>query len=257
MKIIDCIVPLVGCDEDGNPEPIGSGVLVEIGTKIFLITATHVFTHNPKTTIYYPGLEQLETLEGTRYGASPRREDVTFMEFPSALPELGKGYSPIPVEMIEMSDRTCPGDQYTLSGFPEELQKVDIESNAIKSQRFTYTATVQEDRIYKKCSATKATHIAIHFSKRRARTATKHLVKPPSLHCMSGGGVWKATKQPATPDIPSLRLVGISIEKHEKWGAVVATRINFAMEAIRLKHPELSDLIPKSTTLMITANEKQ
>jgi hypothetical protein len=75
---------------------------------------------------------------------------------------------------------------------------------------------------------------------------------------MSGGAVWKYLGSEASfPGLPAMRLVGITIERHNKWGAAVATRINFPMEAIRSEFSELAALIPASTTLAINPKNKE
>ena len=258
MSPRDCVIPLYGVDENNSPEAVGSGVLLEIGPMTFLATATHVFTDNPDTTFYYPGKEALEELTGTRLGGSRDEEDVSVMLLNDNIANnLAWEYAALPVYFAEMNDVTQEGDHYSLLGVPEESTRVDGSAVKVRAKRLLYTGKASDQRTYRKCGVRDVSHIVINHSKKKARNADGKKVKAPLLNCMSGGAVWKRRKVGATvPGIPSVALVGITIEKHEQHAAVVATRINFAMEIIRSEYPALAGLIPTSSTVRINVISK-
>lgn len=257
MKPIDCILPLTGSNESGIPEIIGSGALIAIGSEVFLITATHVFTDNSETTIYYPGETELLVLEGERISADRDKEDVSIMHINSDIANtISTNYIPLPSCFVEMNDVTSEGDHYMFTGFPEDLQGADPNTMSFRSKRFAYTSVVSSDRIYRKCNASTMTHIVLDHSKKRAKNSDGNITTPPTMHCVSGGGVWKKFDNVSgSPRLPQIRLVGIATEKHDKWGAIVATRIIFPMEAIRCKFPILSSIIPAPNTVNITCSD--
>jgi hypothetical protein len=258
MSPQDCVIPLYGVDEDNSPEAVGSGVLLEIGPMTFLATATHVFTDNPNTTFYYPGKNGLEELTGTPLGGDRDEEDVSVMLLDDSMANnLAWDYAALPVYFVEMNDVTQEGDHYSLLGFPEESTRVDCSAAKVRAERLLYTGKASDKRTYRKCGVQDISHIVINHSKKKARNADGKKVKAPLLNCMSGGAVWMMRKvDKAIPGIPSVALVGITIEKHDQHAAVVATRINFAMEIIRSEHPELSGLIPTSSTICINVTKK-
>lgn len=247
------VIPLFGVDDNGAPESVGSGVLLEIGPMTFLVTATHVFTDNEDTTFYYPGKEALEELTGTRLSGSRDKEDVSVMLLENSIANnLAWDYAALPIYFVEMSDITQDGDHYSLFGFPEESSRVDHSAEKVRAQGLLYTGEASDKRTYRKCNVKDVSHIVIKHSKKKARNADGKKVNAPLLNCMSGGAVWKKRKvDKAIPGMPSVALVGITIEKHGQHAAVVATRINFAMEIIRRQYPDLADLIPTSSTIRI------
>ncbi|MCB1235370.1 MAG: hypothetical protein KDM91_09885 [Verrucomicrobiae bacterium] len=256
MSPADSVIPLVGVDDGGNPELIGSGVFLNIGDRKFILSATHVFTDNKETTIYVDGSGSLNELSGTRYGADRDKEDITFMEIDKDTSDLiSTTYGSLPIALVEMSDTTAEGEIYSLTGYSQDRQQAKPNERKFITQRSAYNGTASRDRSYRKCHVSSDSHIVIDISKNCARTDDGNIVVPPTLHCMSGGAVWKKVAEGA-PGIPGVRLVGITIEKHDLIGAAVATRINFVIEAIRQKFPELSNLIPRSRTLDVTVKEK-
>lgn len=258
MSPQDSVIPLFGVDENEMPEAVGSAVLLRIGPMTFLATATHVFTDNPDTTFYYPGKEALEELTGNRVGGSRDEEDVSVILLDNRIADnLAWNYTALPVYFVEMDDVTKDGDHYSLLGFPEESMRVDSSAAKVRPKRLLYTGKASDKRTYRKCGVSNISHIVINHSKKKARNADVKKVKAPLLNCMSGGAVWKLRKVgKGVPGVPSVALVGITIEKHDQHAGAVATRINFVMEIIRSEIPELSSLIPKSSTVRISVTTK-
>lgn len=253
MRPIDCVMPLFGSDSSGSLEVIGSGILIQIGPRVFLLSASHVFTGNADTTVYYPSREGAKVLLGTRCGAKSNKEDVTYFLLDDVTAkDIAWSYAALPSFFIEMNDQTSQGDHYCLTGFPEDIQNANPTAKVFSAQRFAYNAKVADERIYRKCKVNRASHIVVEHSNRQAKDKSGCVIIPPSLHCMSGGAVWKHLGQEfSLPGLPAVRLVGITIEKRNEWGAAVATRINYVMEAIRNNFSELSLLIPSSSTIKI------
>ena len=253
MRPTDCILPLVGADGEGLPEPIGTGILLEVDDKVFLLSATHVFTDNQETTIYYPAKTGFSMLRGERVGGSRDKEDVCWMLLSGEIvADISSNFKPVPVGMVDMNDVTKKGDLYMLTGFPEELLRIDLEKRKFNHRIHTYTAMPVDKRIYRKCGAKMISHIVIKHSKKKAKRSSGKKVKSTDLHCMSGGAVWKFLgPENSIKGVPAVRLVGVTIEKHDIWGAAVVTRINYVIESIRSEIPSLSGALPTSQTIEI------
>lgn len=258
MSRIQCVMPLCGYDENDDPEIIGSGVLLKVASRTFLVTATHVFTDNKDSTLCYPGTDGLEELTGNRIGADRDEEDVSVMLLDdSTAKDISFNYSALPLFFIDMNDITTKGDRYDLVGFPEDLQTTSLESAVLRSQQLRYHGSAAPDRTYRKCEVTRVSHIVVDHSKNKASDVDANTVKPPSMNCMSGGAVWKRKESdPSLFGLRPMRLVGIMIEKHDRWAGVVSTRINYVIEAIRSEFPELSSILPHSSTVSVEVNKK-
>ena len=62
-----CVVPLFNADEDGKAQLLGSAILIELESDIFLCTAMHVLDECKKdrSFLYICGPTELEPLSGT------------------------------------------------------------------------------------------------------------------------------------------------------------------------------------------------
>jgi hypothetical protein len=150
------------------------------------------------------------------------------------------------VDSVHMSDVSSSNDFYVFSGYPSSLEKRSVDQ--VLMIRSCLASNPCDPRIYRKCQCSDASHIVISNPTRNWTDSSLVKIKSfESLGGMSGGGVWKILfdSQPSVKMV----LVGIVIEHHRTWGAIVGVRINGIMECIRASYPELGSLIPRSETL--------
>ena len=256
--LTDFVCPIIGSTESGVPEFLGSGVLLQVGSETFLATATHVFTQNKNQRIFCETNNRFEQLTGDLVGARADEggEDVAVMHLSiSALDKIGDCYLALPCCFIEMNDVTNQNDDYLFTGFPQNLQISRLDDLCLRSQRLAFAGKPSANRTYRKCQVTPTSHIVIDYTQQRVVNSEAEVLETsPVLHGMSGGGVWKCFQNDLEDLPPSLRLVGIIIEHHRRSGlnALVASRINFALETIRAEFPPLTEYIPVSRTLAVS-----
>jgi hypothetical protein len=252
-------MPLYSADEQGLAEIAGSAVFLQIGTGYFLVTAGHVFDINKTSVLYFPTENKLVEIAGVSCISTAPQQirqrdefDCGFLHVVcDALPVLLKQFWPLPMSFVDVNDTTNSGEQYSFCGYSQDLTAIDTEHRQINAQCFSFTSTAVEDRQYRKLHLTKDRNIVINFHPRKAKNSSGEIVTPFSPHGLSGGAVWKYSRN-AVANVLKARLVGIPIEYDRRKHALIATRINFVLESIRIHFPHLSTYIPASTTLDVT-----
>jgi hypothetical protein len=140
-KFAAAVQPIYGATDRGEPDHIGSAVLLDVhGTKV-LITAAHVIDNNFVTSLYVGGGAELELIEAefsiTVAPSTIRRldrHDIAFCELPSHLIEkLGGTY--IGLNDVASHPPYEGGRLYTALGYPNSMNKVGWSTRKAKKIR--------------------------------------------------------------------------------------------------------------------------
>jgi hypothetical protein len=108
----NCHCPIIGVDEKLDPYLVGTGIILDIDSKIFIASAAHVFDENDRTTIYtfLDGTQQI--IKGEFYATmKPENDrkkdkiDVAVFKVPDSLmPKFRDSYTPVTIGDIEADD---------------------------------------------------------------------------------------------------------------------------------------------------------
>src|ERR1039458_3947712 len=97
-RMYHTVLPIIGADERGRHDAIGSGILIAFGTRRFLATAAHVLEHNDENGSTNP-LWKATTL----YLGNPGNPHVRL------LGDAPKATDPADVALVELGDETLAG----------------------------------------------------------------------------------------------------------------------------------------------------
>lgn len=261
--IADHTIQFFKSDDNGEPTPYGSGVLIELDNKFFMVTASHVIAENPKDLFTILPNKRLR-LGGTLLTAplpdSGKREDdkidIAIMELAeSVVQDLSHSFKFIQSSNIDINHKVAYEFKYLLLGYPETKTKKVWNKPEIVAKIFHFMSLPDLNFDFLKFGFEHFTHIAIQFEGKGVSWKTGKKKASPILNGISGSGLWYFKNFPAEKSIETYQLVGIVIEQVYKRDhkAIIATKIGFVTEIIRQRYKMQ---IPMTREINITVTEK-
>lgn len=232
MQVKNTVVPIVGESSNGQPYPVGSGVLLEFGNARWLVSAAHVLDEADHNTIYIPGKSGPIPLEGdfmkSKAPDAGRYDDLIdlgFLNMDKIGASISNDYKFLPEWMISVDHATESGRNYLFLGFPHKAVKVRKDQRKIRSQPHSYEAKGVELERYSSMGLDPKIHIAISFDAKRAKNKNGQIEVPKDQHGTSGGGVWIGEPRSEVDQVLIPMLVGIIIEHRASEKVLLATKI--------------------------------
>jgi len=171
----NCHCPIIGANDKLKPYLVGTGVVLGIESKIFIVTAVHVFDETEITTIYTFLEGKKQIIEGeicsTIKPVNDRNNDkidISIYKVADILiPKFKASYTPITIEEIDVNDIPETKKYYAFIGFPTNKTKPKFETTIMKSEIFSYTGTVASDEVYDQLSVSALSHIVVSFDQNK------------------------------------------------------------------------------------------
>lgn len=249
MKNYHC--PIIGADEKSKPYLVGTGVVLDIVSKLFIVSAAHVFDENDITTIYTFLNGEQQIIEGevhvTTKPENDRNKDkldvAVFKVSDSLISKFRTSYTPVTIEDIEINDIPASKKYYAFIGHPANKTKPKYGTTKINREVFSYFGTVASSNTYEQLSFSTYSHIVVGFDPKKCIDENGKRCTFPKAKGMSGGGVWlleDLNKHSSQSHVN--KLVGIGIENHKNPKVMVGTRIGAVIEVIKRKYPDCINL---------------
>lgn len=232
----------------GKCELVGSGVLIQILDRTFLLSAAHVFAYLKFGELQIPGkqgfMQVSGVFAGTQLPGMPERTEdkwdmaycwldddcvnnldarCLILEYPDAFLDLEPDRRHI----------------YTFAGYP--WRKGEAKSGLIKTQFQTLEGGEVKQSEYEAMGLKKSEHIIIRFNRKRAfNDARRRMEVAPLPSGMSGGGVhiWSAEGLKNWP--VRLPLAGIANEFVPDRRLLIGVRLHVYVGSIFHNHPDLA-----------------
>jgi len=240
----------------------GSSVLLQVGERFFFTSAAHVFATPPDGgSIHAVGdgrnlKLRLDDVVGGTDSSSPEPAkgtiDVAFLEVTSAeVVRLG-GAAALRMNEVDVDESLGPKGAYLAIGYPGSKTSIDQRKGIVKVKPFAFHTGRADPEIYRAFGHSPNTHLVLKYDRDSVTWSDDVDRKGPLPIGMSGGGVWCVRNTaPASPEPADAKLVAIMIQYHAKEQVIVATRIALLLEGIRVRFPELSSLIPRTTAVKL------
>ena len=240
MEIRQTIVPILGESEKGEPCPVGSGVLISIEGRNWIVTAAHVLDEAEFGNLYLGGERDLLILEGDFFksslpptGRKDDRIDLGYVCVDSVSDGLSKNFCFLPEFHTETTHQTEEGRNYLFTGYPHKGVKLKKPERKVAPLLHSFESKGIELLRYGAMGLDPRAHIAIGFNAKRAKNRDGKIETPKDQRGTSGGGVWIAgSGSVGTADVVP-RLVGLVIEHRRSEKALVATKIGPLISKIR------------------------
>lgn len=214
--------------QNNRPDLIASSVAIEINSRVFLVTASHVLDKvSQANSPFYLGLNgKFVGLEGAFTRSVHERKDHFDIAFCELLPAfVNANEIRFVVEDKLMRRRSFPSIHLScIHGYPCTKNKQGSAlkgDNRFKSFAFTYGGKI--DKFFTdwaKYNKNKDFHTCMNYG--RARDINGEIITPPSPRGISGGGLWLIPNSFAPKDV---YLEGVFIEYHERGKISFSTKI--------------------------------
>lgn len=241
------IRPIYRISDTDTPHQFGTGLLVEIGTVRYLVTAAHVANKATTSRLSIGGSDKEVDLVGTVLKAkatgvpgSVDRIDLAWMALSSELiEEMGDVHF---VPESELSFEAPPPLRLGLAlGYPNSKNKrLDTVALTITPSIARYSDSVFADTaIFDKLGIKGADHLLLRFDRENAIvSSTGERITAFHPLGISGGalidnGVPSDIRDYATDEVRPGKLVGLLTEVHESMKCILALRFSFIVRCIK------------------------
>jgi hypothetical protein len=232
LEVRQTVVPILGESRKGEPCAVGSGVLVSLQGRNWIITAAHVLDEVANGNLYLGGSTDLLELQGEFFrtpmpptGRNDDPIDVGYVCIDSLGDRISKDFCFLPESLIEGNHSTEEERNYIFTGYPHKAVKIKGSTRKITPQLHSFESKGIALARYQGMGLDPNTHLAIPFNAKRAKdAATGRIETPKDQSGTSGGGVWIGVPQEGGGGMAP-RLVGLVIEHRSKEKTLVATKI--------------------------------
>lgn len=236
------------------PVSAGSGTLIQLGSRRFLITAAHVIDAAKHTSLYAGINGVLVEVDGTAFvTASDDRDkdlfDFAFMELEGKLAQACERLNFIGKEHFFYGSFEPELTVYMALGYPRSKNKKrDLPGKKVRNRRWSFTTRKAMAFDHGRVGTDPRTHIPVMFVRNRVVDDTSSRVNPISPRGLSGGPLLQLGNAGSPSyyqraSIPAL-VSGILIENRDDERAVLAVRIRIVLIEIGKKFPDVKRDLP-------------
>lgn len=239
-----CVIPLFGEDKRGRPDPIGSGVLLEIEGESFLVTAAHVYDHIESSPLYIGDPNTPQIVGEFNVTAAPNgnrhqdRIDFAFTQINKENIKKLRVFKPVKLN-VHQNHTVNQSSWYTITGYPVSKAKKHLDPVHQKFfpqlSRYSNYPIIDSD-VYRTLGLRMDTHIIISHGK-FSTAADGTRVKSFKMNGMSGGPIFNcgtiSDPQYLTREADFTPTVaGIMIEQHKVENVAIGTKIDVILSEI-------------------------
>lgn len=218
--------------------PFASGVMVELGTSCYILTASHVIEDWSNTNkLFVPFEEGYISVIGDACGTEMDKEnriDVAYIKLASKIvPLLRQWYTFIPVDKMLHHNKSLEEANYCIFGYPVINRKqVDGKSKTFGS---AYFCKPSQDKVLEYYGLNPLAHYAFEFQGKAINIKSNQLEKIKTEHYgLSGCGVWYTDIEFEQDKFrSSAHLIGIMIEfRKGKYECLIGNRMEVILATI-------------------------
>jgi hypothetical protein len=228
-------VPLFIGDSDGQPDRIGSCVLVRLDSDHFAFTAAHVIQEAGCARLFAPSEGRggkLLPLPPCTAHRSHNDLDVGVLVLPAR--QLGPFQRRVFLADTEIDQSDQPDDQglgsfYFVLGYSASRTQVKVSraERHIHQQSFHCSTNPVDTAEYLQEGMSQADHVLLDFDHKEIVIGGRR-VNPPKLHGVSGGGVFHISRESRQGP-----LVAICTQNRRNSRLIVGTRIKHFLAIVR------------------------
>lgn len=245
-RIVQLTVPLFVGVRDREPQLVASGLILEIGTSRFLITATHALRAWPgisisasETLVEIQGDGVTIHTEGCEPGSESDKLDVSVLRLDRRIAELVAADQVLSIADLDLSASAVGQDSFLMSGYPERRNRDGLTGDSITVHAYSLLMHDGDEGLYQALGLDTQAHLALPFDPNDTWDVERQ-VTAPNFQGISGGGLWRVPSGDAAP-LRATRLAAIAVEQHRKGPHrhVLATRVRLVLAAVHERHPDL------------------
>lgn len=208
--LLPCVTPLFHVMENGEPELLGSSVLVNISGNVLLCTAKHVL-ETATSSLYINGPSKLEVLTGNFHRS--KQHDIAVLKLTPEQVVTFRNYTPLSEDHIANKTQTMACHYVKFIGYPETRNRLNRIRRKFPNRIYAFG-----------CTRLRITPEEVRFKfDKHNMDATSHLrVRSPNPHGVSGGPIMgvSMSSESTIKGTPYPRLIGIATDYPDKSNEV-------------------------------------
>jgi hypothetical protein len=203
--LLGCVAPLFHVTETGEPELLGSSVLIKISDSVLLCTAKHVL-EAAQSSLHINGPSVLEVLTGEFYLS--KQHDIAVLKLTSEQCITFKKYTPLSEDHIANHTQTETCDFVEFIGYPGTRNRANRIRHKFPNRLYSFGCTGL-------CITPEEVHFK--FTKYNMDAKSRLRVRSPNPHGVSGGPIMGVSvrSESTLKGNPHPRLIGIATDSKE------------------------------------------
>ena len=219
--------------------PFASGVLAELSSNYYILTASHVIEDWSDTNKLFVEIRGGHvSVVGKAYGTEETEDklDITYIKLkPAIVPYLKDWYKFLTLDKFFEHNKSLLEPDYCAYGYPVAYQR--RENDQLKPLGVAHWGKPSQDKVFFHYRFNPLAHYLIDIQGKGMNTKTGIYEKINLEHYgLSGGGLWYTrVDYKREKFISDARLIGIMIEfRKGKYNCLIANRIEVILAAIQL-----------------------
>jgi hypothetical protein len=232
--LVGFTLPVFAQYADESLELLGSGVVIEAATRRYFLTASHLINQVGNARLAIGVGTRICEVSGTRWrltttdaesGTERDKADVTVIRLEGDALARNSEFEVIPLSHVEFDRDPDIRNPLLLCGFPCTKHKKALRQQTFHTKPYSVIVDEIELGEYAQLMIDRTIHLCLGLDRKDVWNREGRRTAP-SLHGMSGSGVWRTSVYGSKQD-SSLRLAGIFSEHYQqsKTKHVVATRL--------------------------------
>jgi hypothetical protein len=230
MVALNYTVQLLVWSEDklGVFQPLGSGVLMTIAGRYYLITAGHCLKQNGldvKVGILN-GAGHMELIRGVTAvnQGNDNKIDVGIIKLSDkSIAAIQQNHSFLTAANVMLNEGISHESVYLALGYPLTKTYINHKRKKIRREPLVYTVVSKSAEFYDKLCYKQSSNIILGFNQRRSQFYdTDEMNMSPDPKGVSGGGLWFI--QQSNSGAIEYNLCGILIEHYKTYNVIIATK---------------------------------
>lgn len=219
--------PMFIVTDEGEPEQIGTFVIIKLNFNFYLLTAAHVANICSEKGYYYFFDDSHIEFTGCLLKTEGSSSDVTDI----AILKMNDEFQVSNLNVVTEEFLPRPGQAsegiHSVMGYPASKTNLNRPKKNIRTNLHVFYNTPCASDVYEHNDLNVQDHIAIVFDKRNCLSSEREKLTFPDPQGMSGGGIW-------CHDVVSGKtlLVGIASTWKRKSNCIFGSRLTLIMDLI-------------------------
>ena len=237
--------------DERRPELVGSGVLMRIINRVFLLTAAHVTDYQSEGALLIPGRQGFIPANGyfaamclpaSGCRAEDKLDVAYFWLDDGCVSDLDGSCTILENRHLSLEASPLRRTFYTFAGFP--WRKSRGRGRSIETDFWTFTGVEAQESEYRALGLTRSLHIVMQFHRKQAfHRGKRRAMTAPLPHGLSGGGVYAWDEAAMKTSPVYLPLAGIANEFVAERSLLIATRLHVYVSCIFQNQPDLAAMV--------------
>lgn len=222
-----------------NYTSFGTGVFVQFGTDLYIITASHIAEKINDGLYIFIGAEKLIEIKGAHLTTDYKKDhkvDIAFISIKNNLKSLLlESFNSLKPFNIQISHTMTPTDNYLVFGYPE----VNVRKNKerfISTHPTGHLLNPSSEKVYNYHKIDKRLYYVLDFKGSGEDMITGKMIKGFFYqNGLSGGGLWNINRKPLTENKQEVKvtLIGIMTDQlTNKYSCLIGNKIDPIIHAI-------------------------